>query len=198
MTLSSAGWARLTALREARGSGFRSEDPATGTDETGAVEITIDPTGWVTAVRLISLPPELRETAAFTEAVRSAYVNAQTARTIADLRLEPPAKLEERRRRGRELLEGRRPPTVRRVRPPAPIVRPSGPVSIGGPLEPPAGTARHVGRSREGEITVTITRGNGLVAMQVSPEWLARTDPETAHHALREAFAAAYQEGERA
>lgn len=75
---------RLRALREHDTLGFyRGDAPARAQDATSAVEVTIDPTDRVTAVRLIAEVPVIRRPQGLRDAVEEAFRAARRARLNA-------------------------------------------------------------------------------------------------------------------
>ncbi len=80
---------------------------------------------------------------------------------------------------------------------PLPITRPQGPVTPRPRTLEVAGRDRVFhGTSRKGELTVGIRRTNGLAELDVDAAWLRTTTPQLLRFVLKEAFNAAYEEGE--
>ncbi|MDP3893835.1 hypothetical protein [Nocardioides sp.] len=194
--------ARLAVQRQVLSDdAFADVEPTWGSDPTGSLELEVDATAWVTDVRVTAVAEELRTPTGLTAALRSAISAAQLqhlARTAAALPATP-----EELARGRELEEGRRklvaPPPYRHPRTSVDELRAEvGPGGIA-PIRPDERlTRRSVGRSKEGEVTVVLGWVNGLQSVEVDAAWLRGASADMLRWALKEAFAAAQAEGDRA
>jgi hypothetical protein len=195
--LTPTGRRRLDHLRKRYGADrYVIEHDTWGAEIRQAVALRIDATGWVTDVRLIRLDSELREVPVLVQTLRAAYASAELTRLLTNAHergpIDPAAV-----RRGRDLLAGRRrivAPTIAR---PLPITRPQGPITPRLRTLEVAGRDRIFrGASRDDELWVGIRRTNGLAELHVDPAWLRTTTPQMLRFALKEAFHAAYEEGE--
>lgn len=191
---------RLEVLRRMYGADrYRAQAPVWGFDDTDAVGVRIDPTGWVVDVRVARLDPQMRETDVLRTLLREAYSRAELMRLAAGAEIEGArgAGIEADARRGLELLEGRRRITVRRPARPPHLTRPD---QVTSPpprsLETVDRFRMHHGVSRDGEVTVGIRLTNGFAHLDVDEEWLRITSAENLRYALKEAFAAAYEQGD--
>lgn len=180
---------------------FADVEPTWGSDPTGSLELEVDATGWVTDVRVTTVAEELRTPQGLVAALRSA-VSAAQLQHLARTAAARPASAEE-LARGRELEEGRRrlvaPPPYRHPRTSVEELRSEvGPGGIA-PIRPDERLSRRsVGRSKEGEVTVSLGWVEGLQSVEVDADWLRGTSAEMLRWALKEAFAAAQEEGDRA
>lgn len=188
---------RLEVLRRMYGEGrYRTREPVWGFDDTDAVGVRVDPTGWVIDVRVSRLDQEMREKGALRRRLAQAYGHAELMRLAAGAQ-EAGGVDEAAARRGLELLEGRRRITVRRPARPPHLTRPDDVVTP--PPRPHETVDRfrmHHGASRDGEVTVGVRLTHGLAHLQVDQEWLRITSAENLRYALKEAFAAAYEQGD--
>jgi hypothetical protein len=188
---------RLEVLRRMYGEArYRTPEPVWGFDDTDAVGVRVDPTGWVVDVRVSRLDPELREEAGLRAVLVQAYAHAELVRLAAGAQ-EAGTIDEQAARRGLELLEGRRRIAVRRPARPPHLTRPDGVVTPPPrALETVDRFRMHHGTSRDGEVTVGIRLTNGLAHLDVDQEWLRIASAENLRYALKEAFAAAYEQGD--
>lgn len=196
-TLTDSGRKRLEYLRKNDPDHYTVEGDTWGYDATEAVGLQIDPTAWVVDVKVTRVIDEMRSLDGLEKILRDAYSSAEIVRLVNCVAYAPD--LEERAARGQELLDGKRtlkaPP-----RPPEPRIAIQTQVFEVPlrPLEVPDRDRTFYGRSQQGEVTVGVRRGNGLVDITVDEAWLVRTDHQMLRFALKEAFAAAYDEGEKA
>ena len=196
--LTSAGQRRLERLRAALPRISYAWQEATWADDpSGSIAVCIDPTAWVVDVAVGDLAEPLRDESAFTQAVRDAYLRADLNRIARGRAMQPDAA--ESDRAGAELLAGTRTLTPRLIEPPRPIARPTSPVTTVLAADVVLTRDRvHRGVSRDGEVEVGIRWDCGLVDLRVEPRWLIRAGSSDIRYALKEAFGAAYDEGELA
>lgn len=166
---------------------FASDKPATGSDQSGAVTVTVDPTNRVTSVVVSGLDDELREPAGLDRRVRQAAAVARARRLEdsrpADLRAErdtPPVPRRPsptRHRIANLMRSGRQPELpdfaeVRRLR-----------------LSPVAATT---GISRNTCVTVLLGPGSSDGDVSADPGWLATASIGQISNAVTQAFDDAY------
>jgi hypothetical protein len=166
-----------------------------GRDDRTGLEVDVDPTGWVTDVRLAEPSPELRSPEGLEAAVRRAVGEAllvHLARSASERTL-----TEAERQRARDLLDGRTRLDRPRVTRSPQLVRPAE------PFTPPTYHADErlarqcVGSSQGGELRVTMSVLSGLVGLDADAEFLRTADADLLRHALREAFADAGRTADR-
>lgn len=195
-TLTDSGRKRLEYLRKNDPSHYSVEGNTWGYDATEAVGLQIDPTGWVVDTKVARINDEMRSPDGLEKIMRDAYSSAEIVRLVNCVAYAPD--LKERAARGQELLDGKRqlkaPPM-----PPQPRIAIQTQVFEVPlrPLEVPDRDRTFHGSSQQGEVTIGVRRGNGLVDLTVDEAWLVRTDHQMLRFALKEAFAAAYDEGEQ-
>jgi hypothetical protein len=195
--MSSTGLAvRVETQRPFRGRAwFTTMADERGRDDRTGLEVDVDPTGWVTEVRLVESGPELRTPEGLEAALRRAVGDAMLvhlARSAGEQRL-----TEAQHQRARDLLDGRaqleRPRVTR-----TPRLEP--------PTEPFTPTTYHaderlgrqcVGSSRGGELRVRMSVLSGLVSLDADADFLRTADADLLRHALREAFADAGRTADR-
>jgi len=196
--LTEIGRRRLERLRAAHPRiSYACADETWADDPSGSVGLCVDPTSWVVDAVVGDLPPTLRESGAFAQAVRDAYLRADLLRAAKGAALEPDAA--ERERSGAELLAGTRRLTPRLLDPPQPITRPTSPITTLTTADVVLTRDRvYRGASRAAEIAVGIRWDCGLVDLHVDGYWLAHAAATDVRFALKEAFHAAYTEGELA
>jgi hypothetical protein len=195
--LTPTGRRRLEHLRRSYGAArYVIEHDTWGALIRQAVALRIDATGWVTDVRVERLDDELREVPHFVRTVKEAYASAELTRLVTNAAERGPIDPEA-VRRGEDLLAGRRRVRAPAIAKPLPITRPSGPVTPRPRTLEVAGSDRVFrGASRDDELWVGIRRTNGLAEIHVDPAWLRTTSPQMLRFAMKEAFNAAYEEGE--
>lgn len=190
--LSTAGRQRLQRLRHAQPDlSYSWEGDTWGADTTGEVALCVDQTSWVTDAKVASLPDDLRQPEGFVKAVREAYAAAELLRQMQSMALDrgPRTRVSD--------SEPSAPVQARLIDRPAPIERPTGPISFSPAAEVTLVRDRvYEGTSRYREVTARIRWNSGCVGIDVEPEWLRSTTPEEARFALKEAFRAAYTKGE--
>jgi hypothetical protein len=194
--MSSTGLAvRVETQRPFRGRAwFTTMADEHGRDDRTGLEVDVDPTGWLTEVRLAESAPELRSPEGLEAALRRAVGDAMLvhlARSAGERRL-----TEAEHQRARDLLDGRaqleRPRVTRTPR----LERPTE------PFAPPAYHSDErldrqcVGSSRGGELRVTMSVLSGLVGLDADAAFLHTVDADLLRHALREAFADARRTAE--
>ena len=196
-TLTPTGRRRLAHLRKRYGAArYVIEHETWGALIRRAVALRIDATGWVTDVRIARLDDELREVPTLVRTMKDAYASAELTRLVTNAHERGPLD-HEAVRRGAELLAGRRRIVAPTIAKPLPITRPSGPVTPRPRTLEIAGRDRVFrGASRDDELWVGIRRTNGLAEIHVDPAWLRTTSPQMLRFAMKEAFNAAYEEGE--
>lgn len=184
---------RLEGLRRRTRDGrYVEHDPVVAQHSSGALTLTVDCTGWVTAVEVgqdfreagPTLPELVAETYGVAE-LRRGLAAAATGRVDEDDLAH-----------GRAIAERRVRVTVNRYPAPARV-----------PALPPhpdevrtASDGRRVyeapaplrGSSRDGELTVHASYPMGFSRLEVDHAWLVRASASDVRYALREAFAAAY------
>ena len=187
--MSSTGLAvRVETQRPFRGrTWFATMADERGRDDRTGLEVDVDPTGWVTEVRLAEISPELRSPEGLEAALRRAVGDAMLvhlARSAGEQRL-----TEAQHQRARDLLDGRaqleRPRVTRGPR----LERPTEPFTPP-TYHPDERLGRQcVGTSRGGELRVTMSVLSGLVGLDAEADFLHSADADLVRHALREAFA---------
>lgn len=195
--LTPTGRQRLDHLRRRYGADrYVIEHPTWGAEIHDAVALQIDATGWVIDVQVNRLDDELRKVPALVQTLRLAYASAELTRLVTNADERGPIDREA-VRRGKALLAGRRRIVAPTIAKPVPITRPQGRVTARPRTLEVAGRDRsYRGTSREHELWVCIRRTNGLADIEISPGWLRMTTPPMLRFALKEAFQAAYREGE--
>jgi hypothetical protein len=195
--LTPTGHQRLDYLRKRYGDArYVIQHETWGAEIRGAIAIRIDATGWVTDVRVSRLDDELREAATLTETLKSAYASAELTRLVTNANERGPID-QEAVRRGEDLMAGRRRIVAPKIAKPLPITRPQGQVTPRPRTLEIAGRDRVFhGASRKDELSVGIRRTNGLAELHIDAAWLRTTTPQMLRFALKEAFNAAYEEGE--
>ncbi|MCW2797159.1 hypothetical protein [Nocardioides sp.] len=188
---------RLAALRRLYGEEhYQATEPVWGFDDGDAVGVQIDPTGWVVDVRLARLDETMREVDVLRRLLRQAYAHAELVRLASSGERRGPIN-EVDAQRGLDLLRGRRRIAVRRPERPPHLARQD---FVSTPPQRSLETVDrfrvHRGVSREGEITVGVRLTNGLAEIEIDAAWLRVTSVENLRYALKEAFAAAYQQGD--
>jgi hypothetical protein len=187
--MSSTGLAvRVETQRPFRGRAwFATTTDETGRDDRTALEVDVDPTGWVTDVRLAQSAPELRTPEGLDAALRRAVGDAMLvhlARSAGGQRL-----TEGEQARARDLLDGRaqleRPRVTRTPR----LERPTEPLTPRAYHPDDRLSRQCVGSSRGGELRVTMSVLSGLVSVDADQDFLSTADADLLRHALREAFA---------
>ena len=177
--------ARLAELRRTDATGvYASDEPADGTDPSGAVTVTIDPTNRVTAVRL-SNDERIRTSAGLAEAFESAYSAALANRLKRSRAARPP-----------------RPATRPRAVATRPVFRRPTPEQLQRHrirTETPRTAARSspgqvVGVSANDCVQVTLAPAQSSGTVVADPGWLANASPSNIASAITEAFHAAYVE----
>jgi len=195
--LTPTGHQRLEHLRQRYGAArYVIEHETWGAEIRDAVALRIDATGWVTDVRVTRLDGELREVLTLVATLKAAYASAELTRLVTNANERGPLDLEA-VRRGEALLAGHRRIVPPRIAKPLPITRPQGPLTPRPrTLEVVSCDRVFLGTSRGEELWVGIRRTNGLAEIQVDQAWLGTTTPQMLRFALKEAFNAAYEEGE--
>lgn len=177
--------ARLAELRRTDASGvYAGDEPADGTDPSGAVTVTIDPTNRVTAVR-VSEAEKIRTPAGLAEAFDEAY-SAALAHRLASSR---PARTPRSTSRPRAVATRpvfRRPTAEQlqrhRIRNETPrTTQRSSPGQV-------------VGISANDCVQVTLAPAQTSGTVAADPGWLANAGPSNIASAITEAFNAAYAE----
>lgn len=181
---------RLAELREHDVLGqYAGDAPASSTDPTGSVTVTIDPTNRLTGVAIGALPEELRESSALSAAVDHAF----QAAILERIRLAkgPAAEANQRRRI----------PTARRLekrwRPLDNILESGRPFVA--PDFAAARTRRHQvvravrGISDNQCVAVTLDLGGSRGELEFDPGWLRQARATNIAAAITEAFTDAYQ-----
>lgn len=191
------GASRLEVLRRMYGDGaYPATEPVWGFDDGDAVGVRIDAGGWVVDVRVARLDDRMRDVDVLGAMLHRAYAHAELVRIAAGAQLRG-AVDETAARRGLDLLEGRRRIEVRRPARPPHLTRPEFVTSPPPrPLEIRDRFRTHHGASREQEVTVGIRLTNGLAELRIDAAWLRVTSADNLRYALKEAFAAAYDEGD--
>lgn len=192
-----AATSRLEVLRRMYGDElYQPTAPVWGFDDSDAVGVQIDDTGWVVDVRIARLDDAMRDVDRVRGLLRQAYAHAELFR-IASSAQQGGVVDENDVQRGLDLLEGRRRITVRRpARPPHLTRQEFVSTAAPRPLETVDRFRVHRGVSKEGEISVGVRLTNGLAELEIDDEWLRVTTPENLRYALKEAFAAAYEQGD--
>lgn len=194
--LTPTGRRRLDHLRERYGAARYVIEHETWGAPIRHVALRIDATGWVTDVRVDRIDDELRDVPALVRTMQDAYASAELTRLVTNAGERGPID-HEAVRRGADLLAGRRRIVAPTIAKPLPITRPSGPVTPRLRTLEVAGRDRVFrGASRDDEVWVGIRRTNGLAQIHVDAAWLRVTTPQMLRFALKEAFHAAYEEGE--
>jgi hypothetical protein len=195
--LTPTGRRRLDYLRKRYGADrYVIQHETWGAEIRRAITLRIDATGWVTDVKVSRLDDELREVPAMVQTLKGAYASAELTRLVTNANERGPID-QEAVRRGEDLLAGRRRIVAPRIAKPLPVTRPHRPVTPRPRTLEVAGRDRiFFGKSREGELTVGIRRTNGLAEIDIDAAWLRETTPQLLRFALKEAFNAAYEEGE--
>lgn len=195
--LTPTGRQRLDYLRKRYGDArYVVQHETWGAEIHGAIALRIDATGWVTDVRVSRLDDELREVPVMVRALKGAYASAELTRLVINAHQRGPIE-QAAVRRGEDLLAGRRRIVAPTIAKPLAITRPQGPVTPRPRTLEVAGRDRvFSGASRDGELTVGIRRTNGLAEIDIDAAWLRTTIPQLLRFALKEAFDAAYEEGE--
>jgi hypothetical protein len=187
---------RLAALRRTDASGFyASSDPATGTDATGTITVTVDPTNRITHVAVAGSADQVRDPERLSEAIDQAAGAARTAR----LRASRPAAFA-------PAAAARRRPVARRFEATARAVEnyqetgrvPSGALRglsshfVEHDLEPA------VGISDNECVVVTLGLASSHGRVEVDRAWLANARSASIGPAVTQAFANAYRKQDRA
>ncbi len=195
--MSSTGLAvRVETQRPFRGrTWFATMADERGRDDRTGLEVDVDPTGWVTEVRLAESSPELRTPEGLEGALRRAVGDAMLvhlARSAGEQRL-----TEAQHQRARDLLDGRAQLERPRVTRGARLERPTEPFTPS-TYHPDERLGRQcVGSSQGGELRVTMSVLSGLVGLDSDAEFLRGADADLLRHALREAFADAGRTADR-
>ncbi|PUA83038.1 hypothetical protein [Nocardioides currus] len=178
---------RLELLRKYDSSGsYASNDPATGQDPTGRVQVTVDPSNRVTNVQVATLDDGLRSPGALAIAVRDAFDDASVQRHLAG-RAGRPASTAPR------TVEVPVRPTRRPQMDPNPNRQPNLDL-LRDRGHTPDLTISAVGISRNECVQVTLLPASSAGEVEVvEPGWLANASTGQVSNALTEAFEAAYE-----
>lgn len=178
---------RLELLRKHDTSGFyASDDPATGQDPSGRVQVTIDPSNRVTNVQVAALEDGLRSPGALAVAVRAAFDDASVQRYLA-------GRSDDSSSTGTTLIEMPVRPTRRPQMDANPDRQPNLDLLRDRGYTPDL-TLSAVGISRNECVQVTLLPASSAGEVEVvEPGWLANAGAAQVSNALTEAFEAAYE-----
>lgn len=184
---------RLDGLRRRTRNGrYGEHDPVVAQHSSGALTLTVDCTGWVTAVEVA---PDFREVAPpLPELVAETYGVAELRRGL--LAASTRDADEDDLAHGRAIAERRVRVTVNRY--PSPTRFPALPPQLDERAATPDARRDYEtpaplrGTSRDGELTVHASYPMGFSGLEVDASWLGRAPASDVRYALREAFAAAY------
>jgi hypothetical protein len=175
---------------------YRVRAPTRGASRSGAVEVEVDPTGWVLEVRFARFDEALRDPGRLWGALREALLMAELVRAGENAVLRGDGAIEA--ELGRQLIAGERRiaprPRPRLPRLEMPRERRDDPRRI---AERPR-ERRFEGVSRDGEIRVTVGVTSGVTGFRADPDWLRRAPEAEIRYAIKEAFADVYEQGETA
>jgi hypothetical protein len=174
---------RLERLRETDTTGvYASDEPSEGSDRSGAMTVTIDPTLRVASVQVGSIEP-LRSVDALNAVFAEAYAAALAARFSDGQHAGP-------------TVSGDRPVARRQhltVRPPTPDMLNRHQVRVQTNTQPRMRTPREgVGVSTNECVTVTVSPVGARGRIDADPGWLQQTNAARLGAAIAEAFQAAY------
>jgi hypothetical protein len=195
--MSSTGLAvRVETQRPFRGRAwFSNMADERGRDDRTGLEVDVDPTGWVTEVRLVESGPELRTPEGLEAALRRAVGDAMLvhlARSAGEQRL-----TDAQHQRARDLLDGRAQLERPRVTRTPQLERPTEPFTPT-TYHPDERLGRQcVATSRGGELRVTMSVLSGLVSLDAGTDFLRTAEADLLRHALREAFTDAGRTADR-
>lgn len=192
--LTAQGQERLRRLRRANSRlSYSWAENTWGADRSGSVGLCVDQTSWVVDAKVAALPEDLRTADGFIAAVQGAYAAAELLRQMQSSMLDGnEARNEE---IGAQLRAS--PIQPRHVRRSGRIELPEGVLSYSAPREILLKRDRvYCGTSKYREVTAKIRWNSGCVGVEVDPAWLRSTTSEEARFALKEAFGAAYKQGE--